>query len=98
GLALVFLGPGFGLGEGPVVDRHVMALGGEMPRHRETHHAETEKRHLRHLNPPKFRRPEHRAAGRWLRLPRGSAAGRAARRAGRAPNRALPAPGWRDPW
>ena len=61
-LALVLLGPGLGLGEGPVVDRHLMALGGEMPRHRKAHHAETQKRYLGHRSLPKnaLKRPDHR--------------------------------------
>jgi hypothetical protein len=51
--ALVLLGPGLGLGEGPVVDRHIVALGGEMSRHRKAHHAQTQKRHLGHRSLPR---------------------------------------------
>ena len=52
-LAAVFLGPLLGLGGGTVVDRDlVAAFVLQVPGHRVTHHAETQKRHLRHLSPP----------------------------------------------
>jgi hypothetical protein len=38
-----------------------VALGGEMPRHRKAHHAQTQKRHLGHRLTLQFRRREHRA-------------------------------------
>ncbi len=53
GPALVLLGPRLGLGEGPVVDRHIVALGGEVPRHRKAHHTQTQKRHLGHRSLPR---------------------------------------------
>jgi hypothetical protein len=49
--ALVFRGPGFGLGGGAVVDRHLMSLGRQMPGHREAHDSQAKKCHFRHLRP-----------------------------------------------
>ena len=46
GAAIVDLGPLRRLGLGTVVDGDLMARFREMPRHREPHHAEPEKRHL----------------------------------------------------
>ena len=51
--AAVLRDPFFGFGRGAVVHRDlVAALGLEMPRHREAHHAKSDKCDLCHLNPP----------------------------------------------
>ena len=49
GLSAVFLGPGFGLGEGAVEDRYLVTGGLEMTGQREAHDPQTQKRHFRHL-------------------------------------------------
>ena len=41
--------PGLGLGEGAVIDRDVMPLLREMPRHRKTHYAQAQKCYFRHV-------------------------------------------------
>ena len=52
-LAAEFLGPGFGLGGVAVVDRDlVAALVLQVPGHRVAHHAQTQKRDLRHCSSP----------------------------------------------
>ncbi|MPL79213.1 hypothetical protein SDC9_25088 [bioreactor metagenome] len=48
--------PGLGLGRRAVVDRHLMPLRRQMPRHREPHHPEPQKCHLRHGPAPAFLR------------------------------------------
>ena len=55
-LAAVLGDPFVGLGAGAVIDGDVVAaLVLQMPRHRIAHHAEAQKRHLRHRVPPDFR-------------------------------------------
>ena len=51
--AAMLLGPGLRLGGGAVIDRDLVAVLGEMPRHRIAHDAQTQKRQL-HVAPRPF--------------------------------------------
>ena len=57
GAAGMALYPAEGLFGRTVVDRDLMPLGGQMPRHRKAHHAQAKKCHLRHRQPPCALRP-----------------------------------------